>query len=102
MTEYINKEDAIKVAEKYGTTNGSVLGTHSGVADCIAAEIYRLPAADVMPVIRCKDCVHSHRIDGAKEEYDCRKLSYFSERLPPYHFCSYGEKMNGGANGATD
>ena len=43
MAEYISKEDAIKVAEKYGTTNGSALGTHSGVADCIAVEIYRLP-----------------------------------------------------------
>lgn len=50
------------------------------------------PTIDAVPVVRCKDCVHSYRIDGAKEEYDCRKLSYFSERLPPNHFCSYGER----------
>lgn len=50
MAEYIEREAAVKIAEKYGTTNGSVLGRHSGVADCIAAMIDAIPAADVMPV----------------------------------------------------
>lgn len=51
MAEYIKKSAAICVAEKYGCDNGSSLGIHSGLADCIASEIDALPAADVAPVL---------------------------------------------------
>lgn len=37
------------------------------------AFIDKEPAADVVEVVRCRDCKHSYRIDGAKEEYDCAK-----------------------------
>lgn len=47
MAEYIKREDAIKIAEKYGLANGSVLGKHTGLADCIASEISAIPTADV-------------------------------------------------------
>lgn len=50
MTEYVERAAAVKIAEEYGTGNGSVLGRHSGVADVIASEIAGLPAADVAPV----------------------------------------------------
>lgn len=50
MAEYIEREAAEKVAEKYGCTNGSTIGIHSGLADCIAFEIAKIPAADVEPV----------------------------------------------------
>ena len=49
--EYIRRDDAIKIAEKYGLANGSVLGRHTGLADCIASEISCLPAANVAPVV---------------------------------------------------
>lgn len=51
MLEYIKREDAIKIAEKYGLAKGSVLGRHTGLADCIASEIATIPAADVVPVV---------------------------------------------------
>lgn len=47
MAEYIEREKAEKVASKYGCTSGETLGTHSGLADCIAYEIAKIPAADV-------------------------------------------------------
>ena len=50
MADYISREAAVKIAEKYGLGNGSVLGRHTGLADCIAIEIEGLPAADVEPV----------------------------------------------------
>ena len=50
MTDYIKRTDAVKIAEKYGLANGSVLGRHTGLADCIASEISGLPAADVAEV----------------------------------------------------
>lgn len=54
--EYIKRTDAVKIAEKYGLANGSVLGRHTGLANCIASEISGLPAADVAEVVRCRDC----------------------------------------------
>ena len=51
MTEYIEREAAVKVAEKYGLANGSALGRHTGLADCIASEIADIPTADVAPVV---------------------------------------------------
>ena len=39
MTDYIKRTDAVKIAEKYGLANGSALGRHTGLADCIASEI---------------------------------------------------------------
>ena len=50
MAEYIEREAAVKIAEKYGLANGSALGRHTGLADCIASEIADIPAADVAPV----------------------------------------------------
>lgn len=51
MTDYIRRTDAVKIAEKYGLANGSVLGRHTGLADCIARDISELPNADVAEVV---------------------------------------------------
>ena len=51
MADCIERESAVKIAEKYGLANGSVLGRHTGLADCIASEIASLPVADVAPVV---------------------------------------------------
>lgn len=50
MSDYISREAAVKIAQKYGLANGSALGRHTGLADCIAIEIEGLPAADAEPV----------------------------------------------------
>lgn len=52
MSDYISREAAVKIAQKYGLVNGSALGRRSGLADCIAIEIEGLPATDVEPVRR--------------------------------------------------
>lgn len=52
--------------------------------------LYTLPAADVAPVVRCKDCKH---------HYDCG--IHFCNRLgmdcpdDSDFFCSYGERKDG-------
>ena len=84
MTDYIKRTDAVKIAEKYGLANGSVLARHTGLADCIARDISELPAADVAEVVRCKDCKYGDYMlclrtnDGFwRKETD---------------FCSYGKR----------
>lgn len=52
--EYIEREAVIKIIDDYGTTHGSVLGSHSGAIDVVGDIIYHLPVADVVPI------VHAH------------------------------------------
>ena len=98
MAKYIEKEVAVKIAEKYGLTDGSVLGRHSGIADCIASEIATLPIADVAPV------VHGRWVDRIVDENEViqpwMKRYYCSECLEGgsqswFKFCpNCGAKMD--------
>ena len=89
--EYIDREAAEKVAAKYGCTNGATVGIHSGIADCIAFEIAKLPAADVVEVVRRKDCVYYDFEKGCP----FRESGYFCDGKPFPHendFCSYSKR----------
>ena len=99
MTDYIKRTDAVKIAEKYGLANGSVLGRHTGLADCIASEILSLPAADVAPVVRCKDCEHAR--DLGFQFGSLVHESWFCIYNGPHttganDFCSHGQKREEG------
>lgn len=86
MRKYIRADVAAEaIAEKHGIPLGDLVDTFGDI-----------PAADVAEVVRCRDCKHSYRIDGAKEEYDCAKISAFAKFFPGDHFCGYGERKTDG------
>ena len=90
MAEYIKREAAVKAVEKYGLTNGVVWGRHTGLAICIASEIADIPAADVVPVTRCKDCKNLVAVNvNGKGIPTCRVSGM---KVAPDEFCSRGEK----------
>lgn len=90
MAGYIKREAAVKAVEKYGLTNGVVWGRHTGLAICIASEIADIPAADVVPVVRCKDCKHLVAVNvNGKGISTCRVSGM---EVAPDEFCSRGEK----------
>lgn len=79
MSDYISREAAVKIAQKYGLINGSVRGHHTGLADCIAIEIEGLPAADVEPVQRWIPC--SERMPERPGDYQvCTKNEYYGTK----------------------
>ena len=96
MTDYIKRTDAVKIAEKYGLANGSVLGRHTGLADCIARDISELPAADVAEV------VHGRWEWDTEDIYrcsNCAEKSHVKEVMghPEWDYCpNCGAKMDGG------
>ena len=48
------------------------------------------PSADVVEVVRCKDCKHNPNLNTqTKGMFWCRK---FRNEVNPYDFCSYGER----------
>ena len=81
--EYISRAEAVKIAEKYGLANGSALGRHTGLADCIASEISGLTAADVAEVVRCKDCRYSKYAAWCEGYACCRTVG-------EYHHADFG------------
>lgn len=106
MSDYISREAAIKIAQKYGLTNGSVLGRHTGVADCIAIEIEGLPIADVVPVrhgnwhIRfadeitlCLECsICGRKVDNI-DLHHLLEAGEYGEACRRYPYCHCGAKM---------
>ena len=91
MTEYITKEQAIdEVWDAFTSRDDPDLGR------VIEENIERLPAADVVPVVRCKDCKY------AEETYrpDIVRCTNFSTYHDPWKvwrgwYCGDGERREG-------
>ena len=91
MTEYIKKEQAIdEVWDAFTSRDDPDLGR------VIEENIERLPAADVVPVVRCKDCKY------AEETYrpDIVRCTNFSTYHDPWKvwrgwYCGDGERREG-------
>lgn len=48
----IDAGEVLKIVERYGTTSGTSLGRHSGIADIIYYQIEKLPTIEAEPVRR--------------------------------------------------
>ena len=72
MTDYISREAALACIEGYRERDGSIVSPDEQPE---YQRIEALPAADVVAVIRCKDCIHG----------DSRPIS---SALPMYHECN--------------
>ena len=104
MSEYIDRAAAIEIAEKYGLTNGSVLGRHSGVGECISSEIAALPAADVVPVVHGRwDASGRYTFPSGAAAVRCTNcgcaLTESEYHLNNWNYCPVcGAKMDEGAD----
>lgn len=103
MPEYIEKNvaiarlTAIEIAIPYATMTDA------------KGQIADTPAADVVPVVRCKDCKYSRPLNKSeKERFVEGVLMCTNSEVSEYgitdvwdtHFCSYGERKDGGTNNA--
>ena len=100
MTDYIKRTDAVKIAEKYGLANGSVLGRHTGLADCIARDISDLPAAEVAEVVHGRWIPTEYPFMNECE--DCSSCGYRTLYGNRYDYCpNCGAQMDGGEDRAV-
>lgn len=90
--EYIEREEALDALYENEYQTLCPLDEVSGVINAI-------PAADVVEVVRCKDCVHSCFIRSCSK-YECRKG--FAALKFSNDFCSYGERRKDELSKATD
>lgn len=87
MTKYI-KTDAIvdKVCEGISCNECSFGTNEDGMSECVLQKrIDGLPTADVVEVVRCKDCKHY-------SDRRCQMIMGIDDRKKDNDYCSYGER----------
>lgn len=98
MAEYIKRE-ALQAAlqrKKAGAANARYT---DGWNDCLMrckSMVSRFPAADVAPVVRCKDCQYWQDNNGGYPNEECRWRE--DETPDADDFCSYGKRKDGDSN----
>lgn len=94
MAEYIEREAALKEFEKVCNVCMALVNKPM-CGDCSVADTVRkvksIPAADVRPVVFCKDCRHR---DPEDHKCDCGQLERAGCVFPvdDDYFCAHGEK----------
>ena len=84
--EYISREAALKYIKSEQCRTCSDIGLCGNCAVLVAVKLLeKVPAADVAPVVRCKDCIY--RIEGR-----CFSRTSFinAPAVEPDNFCSWG------------
>ena len=87
MTEYIDRNALLQKIRWASDAEEAVIS------------VRRMPAADVVEVVRCNDCKHcniSLVIPNGRVIYTCMEGSHDHKvLLDPTDFCSYGERKEG-------
>ena len=78
MSRYIDREDLLNNLKQFAPKY---------LKPFIVSLVEKQPTADVVEVVRCKDCT-----EWDKDEYECSHWYGFRED----DYCSYGERMDGG------
>lgn len=97
MDEYISRKAAIayireqsEECQKAFEELGGESGIYADAYNDLAEDFYSIPAADVAPVVRCKDCKHLVAVNvNGKGIPTCRMSGM---EVAPDEFCSRGEK----------
>lgn len=92
MAEYIDRANLIARIEYYVTHTPEGKGEHYAYS-VMLNEVLNCPAADVVPVVRCKDCKYAQNdYDGFSTTVGCNMLKCATGW---HSFCSYGERRDG-------
>lgn len=91
MADYITKERARDIIVTAAQGNGSRLA-------CMLSKLEDEPPADVVEVVRCKNCVYSDPdcLCSGEVVYKCEYNSDPCLLLNGNHFCSNGRKLKDG------
>lgn len=103
MAEYIEKHKAVNLLtslenefQQFKPFKGFENAMYRKLCETEIA-IGKLPAADVVPVVRCKDCKHAY-INSFSAASGVALCSSSAKVMQQDDFCSYGERRDGGAD----
>lgn len=101
MSEYIERKALYKALTTAAVNDKfKSIGTWAK-AICV---LHDLPAADVAPVVRCKDCAYTREKDEYESVYlgdecvICTNSEYGWQPVWPNHFCGYGKRKDEAQN----
>lgn len=97
MAEYIDRAAAVKVILRERKPTNSV--AQNRMLSIIQRDLLTMCAADVAPVVRCKDCKHYDMGVCLKIYSDGSVHPAAWQSRKPEDFCSYGERKAGAENG---
>ena len=89
MTEYIDRNsllNALDAAEKHGGMGMIIAGT-------LRRYVKSIPAVDVAPVVRCKDCKYFTKGPYVFDNSKCWCACWY-DSVKDDDFCSYGAKKD--------
>ena len=90
MAEYIEREKVLDICEKH-YQHCLEMHDYCGdtTADNIKEDVEKLPIADVVPVVRCKNC-ENYNIFGCADGFGwCES---FHNGVTDKHYCSHGKR----------
>ena len=100
MAEYIERETFLKdIEERYCLPCKEAGKDHNGCkcracwVDDMRGDVIDAPAADVEPLVRCKDCKYWQDNNDGYPHEECRWGH--GETPDANDFCSYGERKGG-------
>ena len=85
MSEYISREAALELLKEAEYMESSL-----NVAGSMICAIRDLPAADVAPVVRCRECAHCD--STTPYELWCLGRGWPNQMVPPDGFCDRGKR----------
>ena len=96
MAEYIEREAALALVRPDAPEDEKAAVTIATAKKLVRGIVRRTPAADVVPVVLCKDCAHRTEMGncGHPRHHGILPSAY------PYDFCSYGARMDDDESGA--
>lgn len=97
MADYIDRQAALNVVENELSIDLSGDGTfrftpceRNIALTTVANRLKELPSADVVEVVRCKDCIYWQDNNDGYPHEECR---WGNDETPdPDDYCSYGER----------
>lgn len=100
MAEYIERDDALRELEKINPVDYGAMcnyDAHHHVGECLRdckEALEEIPAADVVPVVRCKDCKYTVETWSSLTHF----CIFNHMPIRPDDFCSCGERKDGGVD----
>ena len=98
MDEYIKREAALALVQPDAPEDEKAAVTIATAKKLVRSIVWRTPAADVAPVVRCRDCKYYRVGTMLAPNKFCFRLKHPVEDRPigynfaPDDFCSYGER----------
>lgn len=93
MEEYISRAKTLKAIKGSVSEVFNIASNAGRMHQKITEIVESVPAADVAPVVRCRECKHWGGVDEYGDGY-CKNPDGIDNIAKENDFCSYGEKAN--------